>query len=549
MKSSQKVALSLLVAVVVFSAFTVVSFSGLFHYIDATFYNPRIRENAYRRLDGAVASVGAYHEKNRRRFEEILSQPSVKAVYQVNQSREDIQNQQAIFGALKTDMSGFMFVRFIDNQGQRLHFSTLESDIAQSGPDQVTYKPPGAITDPVPLAGLALPQSTPFDLMLVPKGDLYIYRFLVKDQYNIVQGTALFYVSARGITNALISDGFIDPGTTAAIVSDRTLLLNRPEKFGDALSQAVTTAWSPSEVGNTPLLKGDSGGSFFLFSRATQPTGYALMLMPESDFHMRPIMQWVLLAGTFLTAFLLMFLLLNIRQDAVLVLSDRIKRFQIHLLQEYLEEKEQIDWKRWQAQLEERREEVSRQIKKGIGRVHGKKAEEIDRLINQSWDEILTVLGTKQLEARPSSLDVSRLEDIIQRAVSNFQQLGVSTGSTSRTGSARRALPVETAETGLDDDSSSETVEELDEVEEAEAVEETEPVEEAEAVAELEEAEEAEAVEDAEPIAEAEAVEELDEVEGAEAIEEAEPVEEAETVEELDEVEEAEAVEEAEPVE
>ena len=566
MKSSQKVALSLLIAVVVFSAFAVISFSGLFNYIDATFYNTRVRESVYRRLGSAVDAVSSYQEKNQRRFQQILDQPSVKNIYQVNQSREDIQNQEAIFGSLKSDMSGFMFVRFIDNQGQRLHYSSLPSDVLQSGANQMAYKPPGEIAEPVQLASLALPQSTAFDLMLVPKADMYIYRFLVKDQFNIVQGTALFYVSARGLTNELISDNIIDVGTTVRIVTDNAVLLNLPEKFGDSLAQAVLSTWSVAQANSTPLLKSEGSGSYFVFSRATKPGGFGLMLAPEADFHMQPIMQWVLLAGTFLTTFLLVFLLLNIRQDAVLVLSDRIKRFQIHLLQEYLEDKEQIDWKRWQSQLESRRDEVTQQIKKGLGPLHGKKGEEIDHLINQSWDEILTVLGTKQVEARTSSLDVARLEDIIQRAVTNFSRLGIGAepstsagnvpgrglpvGAGARTGEAERSSQkgsgTDGRERGAGDNRSYREDRSDEGREEPEEPEELEEVEAAEELAELEDVEEGpegEAASDEEVLDEIDAVDDIDAVEDLEEVAQAGETEELAAVDEAEhEVEEAESI-------
>ena len=211
MKSSQKVALSLLVAVIVFSGFTIFAFSGLFHYIEATFYNPRVRQHENARLERAVAAVESYHAKNKIRFEKILEQGSVKSIFQANQSLQDIQSRQALFGAMKSEMNGFMFVRFIGNQGQRLHFSSLPSDVQSSGPGQIEYKPPGEIKDPLSVATLALPQSTPFNLLSVPQDDTFIYRFLVKDSYNIVQGTALFYVSVQGLANELVSDGVIRP--------------------------------------------------------------------------------------------------------------------------------------------------------------------------------------------------------------------------------------------------------------------------------------------------------------------------------------------------
>jgi hypothetical protein len=46
MKTAQKIAFSLLITVVVFSVFTFLAFSGLFNYIESTFYNRRIARSS-----------------------------------------------------------------------------------------------------------------------------------------------------------------------------------------------------------------------------------------------------------------------------------------------------------------------------------------------------------------------------------------------------------------------------------------------------------------------------------------------------------------------
>ena len=66
----------------------------------------------------------------------------------------------------------------------------------------------------------------------------------------------------------------------------------------------------------------------------------------------------LLLAAFFLTTFLIVFLLLSIRQDRVLVLSERIKRFQIEFLKGYVDKREEINWDVWKRDLNSRKEEI-----------------------------------------------------------------------------------------------------------------------------------------------------------------------------------------------
>jgi len=556
MKSSQKVALSLLIAVGVFSGFTILAFSGLFHYIEATFYNPRVRQDTYARLDSAAAMIEDYQQKNTIRFEKILQQPSIRTVFQANQSQQDIQNRESLFGALKSELAGFMFVRFIGNQGQRLHYSTLPADILQSTANQIVYKPPATIVDPVALSTLALPQTKPSDILQEPSNNTFIYRFLVTDNYNVIQGTALFYVSVQGLGTRLVSGGAIYTGSALKLIPHDGIIINLPEKFGETLATAVEKVWSPTVVSETPLLENSGGGNYFLFSRALKSSGYALMLAPEGDFRMVPLMQWILLAATFLTTFLLVFLLLNVRQDSVLVLSDRIKRFQIQLLREYLESKDEIDWKRWQVDLEQRRGEVTEEIKRGIGRSFGKRGGEIDRLINRSWDEILTVLGNKQLEPRSAPVDVARLESLIQRAFENLKPLESDSVRHTPPQTPRARTPALPSSVVLSHRVADE-VEEIEEVEEVEELDEVDEVEELEGTEEAEDgtpAEENSAVDDSmrgrpvavEDVVDDSEVEDLDEVEELEEVEEAEELEVVEDLEELAEIEAAEVPDSAE---
>ena len=73
--------------------------------------------------------------------------------------------------------------------------------------------------------------------------------------------------------------------------------------------------------------------------------------------------------------YLVVFLILNLRQDSMVVIRERVKRFQISLLEEFYERKEEVDWDRWTRELDQRREEVRREMKKGIGRAVRKKEE------------------------------------------------------------------------------------------------------------------------------------------------------------------------------
>ena len=194
----------------------------------------------------------------------------------------------------------------------------------------------------------------------------------------------------------------------------------------------------------------------------------------------------------FITLFLVVFLMFNLRHDDMVFIKRRIRKFQYELLKEYIERKDTTDWKTLAKGIASRRMDVNDEVKKSLGRRGKKHSEVVDAMLESSWQDIMSAFASassrnmvpKQFESRetlveeiPSPVKASMPEKIPE------------------------AEPVEAPE----------EIQELEEVEEAEPVEELEEVPEAEAVEELEEVEEAEPVEELEEVPEDEPVEIIEE--------------------------------------
>jgi hypothetical protein len=324
-----------------------------------------------------------------------------------------------------------------------------------------------------------------------------------------------------------------------------------------------------------------------VFTAEQDPGGFVSVMVKSGVLEMSRVMKGLLLAVFFFTVFLIVFLLFNLRPDPVEVLSQRIKRFQIQLLEQLMGSQGGSDWERWKKELEARRGEITHQIMRGIGKVSPKQKPEVDAYVSKSWDEIIDLLGRRAevtTSAAASPIDISRLENLIRQALKNAQfvaplQKPISPSeeglaAAQRSGAGQAALmeaeePAEEVLEELEEARSTEAVPELEAVgEPAEAVEELEEIGEHEeavpmgpellAAPGVEEAEELEAVPDADEVEEAgepvevEEVSEIEEASGAEEpveVEEISEVEEASEAEEPVEVEEALEVEEATEVE
>ena len=424
MKTHQKTALSLLLAVVVFSTFAVLSYSGLFEYIEANFYDPRVRDRVESTLDRGAEVLDTYHANNQQRFSAILTEPAVRSVYRVNQSRDDIVARRNFFARLEEQVTSLAFVRFVDTEAERLWYSTLAQDVISESDFRREYAPLSEVGGGTEPAELVLPPEAGPDIVLDPDGNHFVYRFPVEDEFGIVQGTALFYLGPSGATDALVRNDVIEVGRRLVIAGDDRIITNYAPRFADELREAIASVDLDRGADNQPILTSGEGVDYLVFSQALDTAGRVLYLSPLSTFRMNEVMRWVLLSSTFLSVFLLAFLILNIRQDPEVVLTDRIKRFQINLLRELFETGETPDWEQKRMELEERKEEVNREIKRGIGRLSPAKEEEVDDLLEKSWDEILNVMGNRtRVEDRSDRIDLERLEDMIEKVMSNFASL------------------------------------------------------------------------------------------------------------------------------
>jgi hypothetical protein len=564
MNVGQKATLSLLISTLLASAFAVLAFSGLFNIIEADFFDARVRSSVDSSLDALADSSNAYHTVNLDRFSTLLDKDYVKRSFLPNQSSEDLFQRTSAFGILAEEISGLLGVRFIDLEGRRIHYSSFPADTLRAEPFRTIYRNYGEGDDEA-YDGLAVRESEAPRISSLPQRRAYAYRFPFTDSFGIYRGTAVFYLSYAGLVEHLVRDRRIGIDEAPVPVGEG-IVFGVPSWSDAVLMERLTGLWaSGPSLEPLPLGSSSASDNFILFSRGgiAGPVG---RLVPATWFHFPAILRWLLLAAFYVTAYLLIFLLLNLKQDRMAVLSHRIKHLQLSMLEEYLDKKGELDSERLKRELEARRGEVKDRMQKGLGSFAKRHTEQVDSLINKGWDEIIGILAGRP--ERAEGLDLARIESLLKEALSKGSFVIGSAGSPQSQALAlpgqagpgeaqarpasRPSLPVAKA---VEEAESVEDIESLEEAESVEEVEEAESFEEAEEAESLEEIEEAVSIEEAELTGESEPIEEAESIKEAEALAELEPSAEAEAVEELEELEEfeeagsvgeAEAMEEAE---
>ena len=100
----------------------------------------------------------------------------------------------------------------------------------------------------------------------------------------------------------------------------------------------------------------------------------------------------LLLVCVFITLYLIILFFFNIKQDDQAIIKDKIKKFKIALINEYLENTDNVDWDEVSKFLAVRKHQINHDIRHYLG----KKAEThkvlVDNLLEKTWDDVENVI-------------------------------------------------------------------------------------------------------------------------------------------------------------
>ena len=550
MTSGQKTAVSLLISVVLFAAFVVAAFTGLFSVIDARFYEPGKISQIQKHLDTVSENFNEYIETLESRFgkneNSFLKQTCVQSYIENQPSDEVVRERSKLSGDLFSQTPGLLGMRLIDKNGSSVHFSTFSSDVLNRTSEIVSFK---NYTDAITLTG---EKEIPFEKISSPdsygtngvvcktvfdgRDNRIILSFPYYDSYKAYRGTFVFYVNANDFNRVLLSKKIITFGDTGSLVSGLNFEEEKKETeyksgfvFGipaigkKIFEQEILSRWEKGLFAPEKIVYKSSEDSFaiqeydaaienkksdnnywVLVSSTKTDFGYIGGIYPDEMFAMPDAVKILLLICIFVTLFLVVFLAVNLKQDDMVVIRERIRRLQLGIVSEYLKKKENVDWQVVSGKIAERRQDVTLEIIRSLGRKAKKHDKEVNELINRSWDELLAAMSVQvRKENNENGLTnaaeiKSMLEELLSSGNIKVQTVGSAVNVMPVTVKHSKSVPV------------TEQVQELDKVEKAEAVEELEEVEEAESVEELEEVEDVEAVDELEEVEEAEVVKKLE---------------------------------------
>ena len=506
---------ALVISILLFAGLIFLAHGNLLDLVEARFYNPSVI-NSYVKENAADSQIVQKHINNlKSKFYATLTIPAIRSSFLYNQSPNDIFERSKVYGILMESTTGLQSVQFVDSNGIRIHYSTSARDIMSQDQRSTAYRNYNENPTSLPYEIVGVEDANHAKLIMDDQNDRIIFSFPFRDSMDVFRGTALFSVSIRTFAERLIESGRLKKGDNISLINTPSgIILGSPETSKAVILKKVAEAWNEGIKDYITLDAEDSGAAFSLISTKTDQNLFFGRLVNSYLFSISEPMKLILNVSIFLTFFLTFFFLINLKPNPAAVVRSRIKRLRESFFEQIGDDKSVQEKAKLVLELEQRKDEIYSQLKRGIRLNHRLEAI-LNGIIDKSWEEILIYLKVSSGHELSS---IHPVKSIAKKAEAKTDQ--------------------KPEEVDVIDEVETLEAEEVDEIAEAEPLEE---IDEAEA---LEEVEEIEEIEDAEPIEEVEALEEIEEIEEAEPIEE---IENLEKVEPLEEIEEIKAIESAEP--
>jgi len=519
---------ALLISILLFAGFIYLVNVELFNFVEAHFYNPSII-NSYVKENSEDARIVQNHINNlKSKFYATLTVPAIRGSFLYNQSPDDIFERSRIYGILMESTMGLQSVQFVDSNGIRLHYSTSPRDIMTQNQNSTAYRNYNENPTSLPYEIVRVEDANSAKLTMDDNNDRIIFSFPFRDSMDVFRGTALFSVSIRTFAERLIETGRLKISDNISLINEPSgILLGSPETSKSVIFSRVAEIWKNGTQGYITLDAEDSGAVFSLISIKTDQNLFFGRLVNTSLFSISAQMKFILQISIFLTFFLAFFFLLNLKPSHTAVVRNRITRLRDSLFEQLYANKSAQERTKWILELEQRRDEIRSHLKSNL-KFKKHQEENINGIINKSWDELLAVLKVD------SGQELTVVQKVKGESFVPEAEKSEKIDEMEEIGEVEEIEEIEK----IKDVSKAEEIGEVENIEEIEEIEEVDRIEKIEEIGKIEEISKAEEISEVEKIGEIEEIEEADEVEVIDETEEIEDIEDIEEVGEIEDIEE-----------
>ena len=330
MRTSQKVIVTLTLAFVITFAFAIVAYTGLFQFLESDFFRERVKKDQLNRLLQISERIEGWNSDLISRIEDISLDRSFQSVYSISQGQDNIATRANIVGALEDRLIGFSGIRVIENDG-KIQYSSYAADIRnqQSGESgRLLYRNWSEVegTFSFPEANSESQSTVIYDGIR----QQIVFLIPAKDRVFTIRGWLLVFMKTSGIAEYLSSSGLTSQGSWLYVVNLRGLIVNIRDKQAEQVLDKIDEFWSVSGKSEEfALLAEGTSGLYWLASEFSKDNMWVGKLIPGRLLAYPLSMRILILLIFYTTISLLIFFFLNIRQDRIEILKQRIRKLQV----------------------------------------------------------------------------------------------------------------------------------------------------------------------------------------------------------------------------
>lgn len=591
MTSSQKFSVSLLISVVIFAFFSVITLSGQFDSIEAKFYQPAVRKPIEQKIRELSEQEKQYNQILFERFASFASDDAVLSFTKSVSSDEEVKSRASACAKIFSSSPYLQGIRIVDSNGRKIHYSSFGSDKKKQNERSTVYEDYSNFVkngQEVEFELLDCKNGRKFKIFndFEKKRIIYSLPFIGKDNSGKISQPAdvFFYCGTEDFVRFLYSknkislsekDGaeylFTGNSNFAGYIfglpySNSELLGNGLEALRENVRKKVLNL---AEDRRTELFEQNVylTGTYLLLDKTEESSeqidsekkefstdnagenkeplsanyNFAVFTkivdLGEENFS---FLCFVYDGGMFkisleLRILLLALVFLTLFLTIFLILNLKrddlsiIKARINHFQKIFAESYEKSNERLPGEELQKRKNELKEEIKKSLGRLGKKYPAEIDALFENGWTEFFKTAIFSDLQKNSQIPESVKIDSAELKNV--LEEI---------LGSGQLDIKVKNQESAKKRDVQ-ESANDVEPIDEAESADEIEPVEEVESADGAEPIEEAESEDDAEPVEEVESADDAEPVDEVESVDGAEPVDEIESaadeIEPVDEIE------------
>ncbi|MCD6343870.1 MAG: hypothetical protein J7L76_08785, partial [Spirochaetaceae bacterium] len=316
MRTSQKIALNILIALLVTGGFTAIAYTGLFNVLETDFFSARVKSDQLSRLKEISEVYSSWSDSCYSRFDALARDRNYQSVFSLVQRESEIKYRSDVSASLEDRLMGYRGIRVVDNDG-RIQYSTFAGDIGneQTGEDgRRLYKNWEQVADSFEL----IPAQPDSENSIIFDGDSQwlIYKLPVQDSGFVTRGWMLVYTGTEELSELLTSEGLSSGGGRVYIVESRGLIVDIRQEQVLSVADSIELLWpEESPPAKFAVLSEDRGEKYWLVSELASDGTYLGKLVPGRLFSFTVTLQVLILLTVFISTALLVFLLQNIRTD------------------------------------------------------------------------------------------------------------------------------------------------------------------------------------------------------------------------------------------